>query len=165
MPWKQKRQSRVTFALEAQGGFSSRLSGDEMVYYGCRLISFQNGMEFTKSNYQNIKKIYNIWIALRPSEERENTITRYREVRVKQRVLETEFSIPMREEMKGGFHNMGGIGDMIEQEILVKSRAEGSADSIRNLMETLNLTIEQAMNALKVPDSERRIYANLLANQ
>lgn len=47
-------------------------------------------------------------------------------------------------------------------------RKEGAAqtmlNSIKNLMETLGLTIEQAMSALKVPDADRPKYLELLAN-
>ena len=47
-------------------------------------------------------------------------------------------------------------------------RKEGAAqtmfNSIKNVMETLGLTIEQAMSALKVPDADRPKYLELLAN-
>ena len=38
----------------------------------------------------------------------------------------------------------------------------GTLRAIQNLMETLKLTAEQAMSALKVPDSEQVKYANML---
>ena len=37
--------------------------------------------------------------------------------------------------------------------------------SIKNLMETMGLTIEQAMAALKVPEGERQKYMDLLERQ
>ena len=37
--------------------------------------------------------------------------------------------------------------------------------SIQSLMETLGLTIEQAMTALKVPEDERQKYMDLLERQ
>ena len=54
-----------------------------------------------------------------------------------------------------------------------KGRAEGRAEgmangilaSIKNLMETMGLTIEQAMAALKVPEGERQKYMDLLERQ
>ncbi len=39
---------------------------------------------------------------------------------------------------------------------------EGTLSSIKNLMETLGLSIEAAMNALKIPEDERTKYANML---
>jgi len=48
------------------------------IYYGCRMISSQYGREFTASHYEKIKKVYSIWICMKPPKYRENTITRYR---------------------------------------------------------------------------------------
>ena len=42
--------------------------------------------------------------------------------------------------------------------------AQTMLNSIKNVMETLGLTIEQAMSALKVPDADRPKYLELLAN-
>lgn len=47
------------------------------IYYCCRLISSQQGTEFTHSEYQKIKKVASIFICLNPPKERRNTITRY----------------------------------------------------------------------------------------
>ena len=44
----------------------------------------------------------------------------------------------------------------------VGGRVEGTLSSIRSLMETLGLSIEAAMNALKVPEDERSKYTNML---
>ena len=53
--------------------------------------------------------------------------------------------------------------------VMEKGRAEGLANgiltSIKNLMETMGLTIEQAMAALKVPEGERQKYMDLLERQ
>ena len=61
------------------------------------------------------------------------------------------------------------------QEMLDKSHADGVAlgigrgeersltASIRSLMETLHLTAEQAMDALRVPQKDRAKYAALLS--
>ena len=46
-----------------------------------------------------------------------------------------------------------------------KGREEGILSSIKSLMETLGLTIEQAMAALKVPESEKQKYMDLLERQ
>ena len=50
-----------------------------------------------------------------------------------------------------------------------KGHAEGVAEntlmSIKNVMETLGLTIEQAMAALKVPEIDRPKYVKQLNNQ
>ena len=46
-------------------------------YYCSRMISSQYGTEFTSSHYENIKKVYSIWICMNPPQYRENTITEY----------------------------------------------------------------------------------------
>ena len=48
------------------------------IYYCCRMISSQYGREFASFHYEQIKKVYSIWICMHPPKERENTITRYR---------------------------------------------------------------------------------------
>lgn len=47
------------------------------LYYCGRMISAQNGTEFTHSQYGKLKKVYSIWICTTPPRNRENTITRY----------------------------------------------------------------------------------------
>lgn len=43
-----------------------------------------------------------------------------------------------------------------------KGRREGKAEAIRNLMESMNMTAEQAMKALKIPAGEFGKYMTLL---
>ncbi len=56
--------------------------GNELIkralYYCSRMISSQYGVEFTKSHYEKIKKVYSIWICTDPPKYRANTITKYR---------------------------------------------------------------------------------------
>lgn len=47
------------------------------IYYCSRMISSQYGTEFTESRYDNIKKVYSIWICMNPPRNRYNSITRY----------------------------------------------------------------------------------------
>ena len=47
------------------------------IYYCSRMISAQYGTEFKNSHYENIKKVYSIWICMNPPKNRENSITRY----------------------------------------------------------------------------------------
>ena len=47
------------------------------IYYCGRMISSQYGREFVRSHYENIKKVYSIWICTNPPKKRRNSITRY----------------------------------------------------------------------------------------
>ena len=42
---------------------------------------------------------------------------------------------------------------------------EGKAESIKNLMSTLNVSIDQAMDILKTPPEERQYFKDLLAKE
>lgn len=46
-------------------------------YHVCRVISAQKGTEFINDNYEDIKKVYTIWICPKPTEGKKGTITRY----------------------------------------------------------------------------------------
>lgn len=47
------------------------------IYYLSRMISAQYGTEFTASHYEDVKKVYSIWICTNPSDERKGSITSY----------------------------------------------------------------------------------------
>ena len=46
-----------------------------------------------------------------------------------------------------------------------KGIEQNTIASIKSLIETLKLTAEEAMNALKVPDSDREKYFSMLKQQ
>ena len=46
--------------------------------------------------------------------------------------------------------------------ILERGKKERTIEVIQNLMETLKLTVEQAMDAIKVPEVDRDMYKALL---
>ena len=45
---------------------------------------------------------------------------------------------------------------------LERGKKERAVEDIQNLMETLKLTVEQAMDAIKVPEVDRDMYKALL---
>lgn len=211
---------RLIVNVEAQGDFYPGYPLTKRgIYYCCRMISAQYGTEFVDSHYQDIKKVYSIWIAIKPPQERQNTITRYRiveenmvgrveepvrnydlmallmiclgnpedtdcdilklldvllsnemEATEKQQVLQNNFGIPMTRELEGGLQDMCNLGEVIARENMEKGVAKGRTEGIteraisdlKNLMETLGLSLEQAMSALKVPEAERQFYTELL---
>jgi len=57
------------YSLVKRGGF-----------YCSTLLSGQKNTEFEHSNYDDIKKVYSIWICTQPPKERENSIKRYRTI-------------------------------------------------------------------------------------
>ncbi len=75
---KNGEKVKVIINLEAQNDF---YPGYPLVargiYYDARMISAQYGVEFEKSEYGKIKKVYSIWICINPAKKFVNTINRY----------------------------------------------------------------------------------------
>lgn len=47
------------------------------IYYCSRMLSSQKGVEFSGSNYEQLKKVYSIWICTHPPTEIANSLTKY----------------------------------------------------------------------------------------
>ncbi len=58
----------------------------------------------------------------------------------------------------------GGEIDMCKafEDYKLEGRREGKLEALINLMETLHLSLEQAMEALKIPEQEQEIYRNAI---
>ena len=76
----------------------------------------------------------------------------------KRKILQDDYDIQMSQTMEREVSVMCNLSKGVEE----KGVAKGILTSIKNLMETMGLTIEQAMAALKVPESERQKYMDLL---
>lgn len=120
------------------------------LYYCCRLGSSQYGTEFTNSHYEKIKKVYSIFICMNPPNYRKSTINQYS--------IQEEFGIKMTQELEREVSEMCNLSEGVEQ----KGIAKGITASIRNLMESMGWSIEQAMDALQIPTEERNGYLNML---
>ena len=74
-----KKRIKIIVNVEAQKDF---YPGYDLVtrgvYYDARLISSQKNREFTGSNYDDIKKVYSIWICLNVPKYAQNTVTEYK---------------------------------------------------------------------------------------
>jgi len=71
---------KVILNIEAQKTIKLKYPIEKrMVYYLARMISSQKNREFTKDNYQHIKKVYSIWICMNVEDiELRDTITKFR---------------------------------------------------------------------------------------
>ena len=181
------------------------------IYYGSRMISSQYGTEFTDLNYDEIKKVYSVWICMNPPKYRQNTIAKYsicessvagivnekrenydlmsiimiclgesgstesdilklldvlfseeESAEDKKHILEEEFHIKMtrkleKEMMEMCNYSKGVLERGIEQGI-ERGIEQVIDNSIRNLMDSMNWTEDQAMEALKIPEQQRNQY-------
>ena len=92
----------------------------------------------------------------------------------KKKILEEGFSIKMTKQLEGEVSVMCNLSEDVEQRGIAKGFAQGMAQGIaqgkeegtlwhiQSLMRTLKLTVEQAMDALQIPKSERAKYVELL---
>lgn len=124
--------TKVIVNVEAQGKFSPGYPiPKRMIYYMARMISSQHGKEFVKSHYEEIKKVYSIWICMDPPSYAVNTINRYgmREANV--------YGKPLFE--KKDYDLMEGILICLSQD---EEEASGS-----DLLDFLNTTFRKRMSA------------------
>lgn len=98
-----------------------------------------------------------------PPKYRENTITEYSIAeknlvgRAKEKILHNDFNIEMSKNLEREVSLMCNLSQSVVDRTLL--------DAIRNLMETMKLTVEQAMAALKIPEAEQPKYASMLKNK
>ena len=74
-------------------------------------------------------------------------------------MLNQEYSIPI---TKGEVEYMCNLSDLIEEKGMEKGKELTLLDSIKNLMETLHLSAEQAMSALRIPEGKWSFYKSKL---
>ena len=87
------------------------------VYYCARLISAQRGVEFTDSHYEDVKKVYSIWLCMEPPESRKNTITRYA-IKEENVFGEAREAVRNYDLMSIVMIGMGDVGDDVQNSLL-----------------------------------------------
>ena len=85
-----------------------------------------------------------------------------RSLKEKREILQEEFNIKMTQELEREVSEMCNLSEGVEQKGIAKGIAKGITASIRNLMESMGWSIEQAMDALQIPTEERNGYLNML---
>ena len=83
----------------------------------------------------------------------------------KRKILQDDYDIQMTQTMEREVSVMCNLSKGVREMGRAEGHAERALSDLRNLMETLGLTIEQAMAALKVPENERQKYMDLLERQ
>ena len=122
VPAKEER-IRLILNVEAQKSF---YPGYEIVtrgiYYAARMISAQLGTEFTHSHYDNIKKVYSIWLGFNAPDKIGNAIS--------------EYSIQKRD-LLSGLPDLPAAYDKICVIVIALNEKQESEDQFINLMNTL----------------------------
>ena len=74
-----EEQIKLLINVEAQKAFYPGYSlTTRGIFYGARMISAQKGTEFTGRDYDNIRKVYSIWICMNAPDYIGNAISKYR---------------------------------------------------------------------------------------
>lgn len=114
---------RMIMNLEAQKSF---YPGYQIVtrgvFYGARMISAQLGTEFAGSRYDDIKKVYSIWICMNAPDKIGNAISEYH---IKKRDL-----LP-------GLPDLPEAYDKISVVVIALNGKKNSTDRFINMMNTL----------------------------
>ena len=71
------KEIRLIINLESQKDNESYPMEKRGIYYIGRLISAQKGITFEKDHYENIRKVYSIWIRSNVTKDMKNTVTVY----------------------------------------------------------------------------------------
>ena len=93
-----------------------------------------------------------------------------KEAEEKKKILQEDFDIAMTKTLESEVSAMCNLSKGVEERGIAIGLERGmergleaaTLNAIRNLMETLKLTAEQAMEALKVPEEEKVKYAGML---
>ena len=84
------------------------------------------------------------------------------ETEEKKRILEEDFDIEMGKDAESEVYEMCNYGDYVERRGIEKGIERGLLSSIKNLMDTMEWTAEQAMNALKIEKMQQKKYLQML---
>lgn len=85
-----------------------------------------------------------------------------REAAEKKQILQDDFHIEMTRKLEKEVSIMCNLSKGIEEIGIREGKKEGILFSIQSLMETMNFTMEEAMNALKIPKTEQEQYTKNL---
>ena len=87
----------------------------------------------------------------------------------KKRILRDEFDIPMTQTLEKEVSLMCNLSDGVWEDGVAQGMAQGMekglVTALQNLMESMGWSIEQAMNALRIPEADRQGYAAQIAKQ
>lgn len=89
-------------------------------------------------------------------------LTSEKEAKEKKKILQDDFDIAMTKILESEVSAMCNLSKGVEERGIAIGVETTTLNAIRNLMETLKLTSEQAMEALKVPEGEKARYAGML---
>ena len=111
------------------------------IYYGCSLIAMEKETVFADSDYDNLKKVYSIWICLDVPLDKANTIIRYGMAEL----------CPT--DVTHGVHRIGAPYDLLEvMMVCLNDKYENGGEGVIDMLRTLfsqRLSKEEKQKLLK----------------
>ena len=184
------------------------------IFYVSRLVSSQKERDFVKTNYNDIKRVFSIWICMNMNENsmaylhltKEDLLGSYpwkgrldllnivmigiandlpehdkkyelhrllstllsAELSADEKlgIIETEYGIPIDDKLRKDVNTMCNLSQGVKEQGIeigrAEGRAEGTLSAIKNLIAETGWPIERAMAILKIPESEQKMYRDLL---
>ena len=83
----------------------------------------------------------------------------------KRKILQDDYDIQMTQTMEREVLVMCNLSKGVEERGMAKGLTNGILTSIKNLVKNMGVSVEQAMAALKIPDTEKQKYMDLLDQQ
>lgn len=105
------------------------------IYYCSRMISAQYGTEFTKSHYEDIKKVYSIWICMNPPKNL--LLSTDTDSKDKCQILEEDFHIEMTQTLESEVSLMCNLSKGVEERGIQKGIQKGIDKGITAMILTL----------------------------
>ena len=145
-----------------------KMNANSIAEYG---ITQQKVIGRVKEKVENYDKIKIIILSVNDEGmENRNTIIRLlstllsttESVENRKKILQNDFNISMTKEIEEEVAEMCNLGMAVELKGVEKGVELTRLEDIKSLMKTLNLTIQQAMDALQVPKEEQDYYAKRL---
>jgi len=104
-------------------------------------------------NYQGVLKMLDVLFS------NETSVTD------KKKLLEDEYDIPMTQKLDEEVSSMCNLSEGVMRKGVAKGVTKGVLSSIQSLMKNMDLSEEQAMALLDIPENERQGYRDLLKKQ
>lgn len=128
---KEKQPIKIIINIELQRDYYVGYHfGARGVFYGARMLSEQLDKEFSSDNYDDMKKVYSIWICMEAPEKDANTIT---ECSIKQKEIYGDFQ----GEEKCDFLSV----------IIIRLSGKDNSDSNNELIDMLTVLLSEEIDA------------------
>lgn len=128
------------------------------IYYCARMLSAQMGNDISAKEYDELQKVYSIWICMNVPQKSEHSMVRYQiRPEEKKKILRQGYNIAISVELEGGLVDMCNLSEAIAEKNLAQGIEQGIIMTLISLVEKGRLTKEEAAEEanMEVKDFEK----------